>query len=201
MKPGRDWGRATRHLVAALVLAAAAAGAFYGAYWLDEPFVFTDEESGLQLKLLRHPELWHVVQARHPLDVAPGERVVSAEPVGGLVHLTVHRLSCDTVDPEEIVAGIDQKRKANWAKYAVFWHSAPDTASWRMEHSFRGLEGLKTVKRISRGSFLDTRIVLDYVIGDGDGCWWYVGAYIPQILLRYYELDVKYTLLSVKFGQ
>ena len=204
MTTQRNWGNAARHLLAVLVLTAVASAAFYGAYWLDEPAIWSDEETGLEFKVLSHAECWRPVKDRHPLDLAAGRRLVSVEPLGGLAHFTVHKLSDgEAVDPEEFLASLDTERKRDCDRYGVFWRAAPSEGSWRMEHSFRGLNGLKTVKRLSGAPdvFGGEQLVFDYVIQGPEGCWWYIGAYVPQLFLRYYELDLKYTLASVKLGE
>lgn len=186
---------ALRLLLATVALVCLAALAFRGAYLLEEPLLWNDQDTGLQVRILRTAERWRPVTRSHPLDVAPGDRLLSLEPLGGLAHLTVHRLGCGTVtNPDQVIAAVDAARRPLTGAYKTFWR-APARAAWRLERSFQGRKGLKTIKNLTyRGG---AYLAFDYVVAGEDGCWWYVGAFVRRALFPYYEVELKYHLSAV----
>jgi len=177
------------------------------AYRTEAPLP-VEMEGDLRASLPCTAERWRPVTGVHVLDRAvPGHVLLRVSPqIGGVqivvrcIDQQVESMGCGG-DLEAYAVHLEELRKSTSEGGLVFCFFRSDNSqSWRREASFARYPGCRQWLRFCAPGLFSTQ----YLIGDrfvkAAGHCYQVSSYAPTVLYhRYYELDVKYILASIKF--
>jgi len=163
---------------------------------------------GLQVSLPCTAEGWAPVTGAHDLDRAmPGQVLDRFSPRFGGVQIVVRCIDEQVKsmecfgDLETYAINIENLRKSTCRDGVVYcFFRSGNSQFWRREASFVGYPGCRQWFRFQpRGMF-----GMQYLIGDrfveAGGHYYQVSSYAPTMFYhRYFELDMKYVLVSIKF--
>jgi len=179
------------------------------AYWtvaIPAMYRYTDgdrwssEEYGVSFRLVRSLEGWHFSEIPHALEFPATHVLCRARTRLGLAAVTVALLQLGSHPSVQALAeAIERERGRRFQGVQLFWKSDLSSA-WRFDRSFRGQEGLRTIKYITRswGPFGVQYLQFDHYVRVDDSTVLHVSAFVPRFLFRYYEMDLKYILASFR---